>query len=143
MKDTVIKTFKLLVKAIQEGKWFEVVILILVLIGIIYLFYWLISVSQRWASGGKCSGCGDVGTITGRNGRIEVCPICRGLGKPYRQEDLRVSTKTKRSKKEVETDFSQRILCSDGNCTGVINGQGVCNICGKPHTTKSMKKGTA
>ena len=28
--------------------------------------------------------------------------------------------------------FSGRILCSDGNCTGIINERGVCNICGKP-----------
>jgi len=32
-----------------------------------------------------------------------------------------------------ETDFSQRILCSDGNCIGVINEDGTCNICGKPY----------
>ena len=34
---------------------------------------------------------------------------------------------------ERETDFSERILCSDGNCIGVINERGVCNICGKPY----------
>jgi len=33
--------------------------------------------------------------------------------------------------KEAEIDFSQRVLCSDGNCIGVINEQGVCNTCGK------------
>ena len=31
-----------------------------------------------------------------------------------------------------ETDFPERILCSDGNCIGIINERGVCNICGKP-----------
>ncbi len=36
--------------------------------------------------------------------------------------------------KEEETDFSDRRLCSDGNCIGVINEQGVCNICGKPYS---------
>lgn len=30
-------------------------------------------------------------------------------------------------------DFSKRILCSDGNCIGVINEQGVCSECGKPY----------
>ena len=30
-------------------------------------------------------------------------------------------------------DFSNRVLCSDGNCIGVINAQGVCNECGKPY----------
>ena len=34
---------------------------------------------------------------------------------------------------EGEIDFSQRILCSDGNCIGVINEKGVCNVCGKPN----------
>jgi len=29
-------------------------------------------------------------------------------------------------------DFSGRILCSDGTCTGIINERGFCNICGKP-----------
>jgi hypothetical protein len=29
-------------------------------------------------------------------------------------------------------DFSERILCSDGTCTGIINEKGFCNICGKP-----------
>jgi hypothetical protein len=33
-----------------------------------------------------------------------------------------------------ETDFSERLLCSDGNCIGVINEQGICNICKKPYT---------
>ncbi len=31
-------------------------------------------------------------------------------------------------------DFSQRILCSDGNCIGVVNKQGFCKVCGKPYT---------
>jgi hypothetical protein len=33
-----------------------------------------------------------------------------------------------------EIDFSERTLCSDGNCIGVINKNGVCNECGKPYT---------
>jgi hypothetical protein len=33
-----------------------------------------------------------------------------------------------------ESDFSKRILCSDGNCIGVVNEQGVCKVCGKPYT---------
>ena len=30
-------------------------------------------------------------------------------------------------------DFSQRILCSDGSCVGIINEEGICNICRKPY----------
>lgn len=32
------------------------------------------------------------------------------------------------------TDFSERTLCSDGTCIGVINEKGVCSECGKPYT---------
>ncbi|MGQ9695448.1 MAG: double zinc ribbon domain-containing protein [Thermodesulfobacteriota bacterium] len=34
---------------------------------------------------------------------------------------------------EEEIDFSKRILCSDGNCIGVINEKGICKVCGKPY----------
>jgi hypothetical protein len=37
-------------------------------------------------------------------------------------------------REEVEVNFSERKLCSDGNCIGIINEQGVCNVCGKPYT---------
>jgi hypothetical protein len=37
-------------------------------------------------------------------------------------------------RREEESDFSDRKLCSDGNCIGVVNEQGVCNICGRPYT---------
>jgi hypothetical protein len=47
---------------------------------------------------------------------------------------LESSPKGRKRKKEGEADFSKRILCSDGNCIGVINEHGVCNICGKPYT---------
>jgi len=33
-----------------------------------------------------------------------------------------------------ETDFSKRVLCSDGACIGVINEEGICKVCGKPYT---------
>jgi hypothetical protein len=33
-----------------------------------------------------------------------------------------------------DADFSERTLCSDGNCIGVINEKGICNECGKPYT---------
>ncbi len=32
------------------------------------------------------------------------------------------------------TDFDNRILCSDGACIGVINEHGICKVCGKPYT---------
>ena len=33
-----------------------------------------------------------------------------------------------------ESDFSKRVLCSDGTCIGVINEEGICKVCGKPYT---------
>jgi len=30
------------------------------------------------------------------------------------------------------SELSERISCSDGTCTGIINEKGFCNICGKP-----------
>jgi predicted amidophosphoribosyltransferase len=33
-----------------------------------------------------------------------------------------------------DADFSERILCSDGTCIGVINEKGICSECGKPYT---------
>jgi hypothetical protein len=39
-----------------------------------------------------------------------------------------------KTKREEQTDFSERILCSDGNCIGVINENGICGVCGKPYT---------
>ena len=35
---------------------------------------------------------------------------------------------------ETPVDWEGRRLCSDGNCIGVINEQGVCSICGKAYT---------
>ncbi|MCX8117258.1 MAG: hypothetical protein N3G78_04905 [Desulfobacterota bacterium] len=29
----------------------------------------------------------------------------------------------------------ERVLCSDGTCIGIINEDGICNICGKPLST--------
>jgi hypothetical protein len=36
--------------------------------------------------------------------------------------------------KHQEIDVSQRILCSDGSCIGIINEEGICNICKKPYS---------
>jgi len=33
-----------------------------------------------------------------------------------------------------DDDWDKRVLCSDGNCIGVIGPDGRCKECGKPHT---------
>jgi predicted amidophosphoribosyltransferase len=35
-------------------------------------------------------------------------------------------------------DLSNRILCSDGTCIGVIDEKGFCRECGKPYTPESQ-----
>ena len=37
-----------------------------------------------------------------------------------------------------ETDFSDRKLCSDGTCIGVINEKGMCSVCGKPYSGEAV-----
>lgn len=32
-----------------------------------------------------------------------------------------------------DDEWEQRILCSDGNCIGVVGADGRCNVCGKPY----------
>lgn len=39
---------------------------------------------------------------------------------------------------EEDIDLSRRILCSDGNCIGVVNEEGVCKVCGKPYTGEPL-----
>jgi hypothetical protein len=63
--------------------------------------------------------------------------ICESCG----AENLRESSYCCRCAMEIlaeETpiDWESRRLCSDGTCIGVINERGVCNICGKPYSSK-------
>ena len=37
----------------------------------------------------------------------------------------------KRSKKDDPYDLDSRVLCSDGNCIGIIDDNGCCTECGK------------
>ena len=53
----------------------------------------------------------------------EESHFCCNCGKPVRKEE----------RVEKEMDLSERILCRDGNCIGVINERGMCNVCGKPY----------
>lgn len=77
----------------------------------------------------RCPSCG-------RN--IAVDPLKAFLSRRMKgypinkEESIRKHFEDKREK-EVETDFSQRVPCSDGNCIGIINEQGVCGTCGKPY----------
>jgi hypothetical protein len=37
------------------------------------------------------------------------------------------------NKKKIDIEWENRILCSDGNCIGVIGTDGRCKVCGRPH----------
>ena len=63
--------------------------------------------------------------------------LCSECGREVPEKSLYCCWCGKTIKVRVEAkeiDFSQRILCSDGNCIGTMNEKGVCNICGKPYT---------
>ncbi|MHB8110592.1 MAG: hypothetical protein ACYDHW_11230 [Syntrophorhabdaceae bacterium] len=36
-----------------------------------------------------------------------------------------------------DDNFADRILCSDGNCIGVLDEKGICKVCKKPYTPES------
>ena len=69
---------------------------------------------------------------------VMVCPGCGGESPEGSLYCCRCGGPVKaEKKKEVAKgtdDFSDRVLCSDGTCVGVINEKGVCSICGRPYT---------
>jgi hypothetical protein len=78
-------------------------------------------------------------------GRIGIrCPKCdyqfpTSLCESCGAENLRESSYCCRCgaelvEEETPIDWEGRRLCSDGMCIGVINEQGVCNVCGKAYT---------
>jgi hypothetical protein len=88
----------------------------------------------------RCPQCGKVIAVdplkTVFSRKMKGYPISKKLTK-----DLWSSPKEKKMEEEEgEADSSNRILCSDGNCIGVINERGVCNVCGKPYVKKTMEK---
>ncbi len=69
---------------------------------------------------------------------VQTCPGCGGeclQGSLYCCKCGSALKVEPKKEPVIETDdISARTLCSDGNCIGVINEKGVCNICGKPYT---------
>jgi hypothetical protein len=80
----------------------------------------------------KCPHCGqDLATNTCSACKTEILPesvYCHRCG-------VRVGSAVPASAPgdEEAVDFSSRLLCSDGNCIGVINEKGFCKVCGKPY----------
>jgi hypothetical protein len=72
----------------------------------------------------ECPECGEKSPLLGK--------FCCHCGSPFGNPD---ASKTDADSGETDDsiDFSERTLCSDGACIGVINARGVCNECGKPY----------
>ncbi len=68
----------------------------------------------------RCERCGEVILRLG-----SFCYKCGAEIKPAAKEA---------EEESEELDFSNRILCSDGACIGVVNEEGLCKVCGKPYT---------
>jgi len=79
----------------------------------------------RDVEGIVCMGCGQTIMQLG-----PYCYLC-GQGMEDRREAIGEEYGS-----DGETDFSGRILCSDGACIGVVEN-GVCKICGKPYVPES------
>lgn len=73
-------------------------------------------------------------------GHIKKCPVCaetikleaikcRFCGEKFDPNDVAKQVAEFKSK----DSFENRILCSDGNCIGIIGPDGKCKECGKPY----------
>ena len=78
--------------------------------------------------------CGRCGTSI-----VELGPFCYDCGHEL-QKKADTTEGTDGSSREDSPDaidFSNRILCSDGACIGVVSEQGICKVCGKPYVPES------
>ena len=73
--------------------------------------------------GRKCSSCGS--EVLGESLFCHRCGI---------RLDSPQTDPTPQGQEDDGIDFSKRILCSDGNCIGVINEKGFCKVCGKAYS---------
>lgn len=84
-----------------------------------------------------CEKCGgETETITcGRCGGtiMKLGPFCYLCGQKHTEAETTTAVDTG----GPIDDFSERVLCSDGACIGVIGENGVCKVCGKPYTPES------
>jgi len=69
-----------------------------------------------------CSHCGGV--------MMKLGPFCYLCGQKCDEADAETTTLHEEGN---TVDFTERVLCSDGACIGVINEKGVCKECGKPY----------
>jgi hypothetical protein len=76
----------------------------------------------------KCgSDCEGISCVSCGQTILRMGPYCYLCGSPIAEK----------LENEEGTDFSDRILCSDGTCIGVINEEGICKVCGKAYVPES------
>ncbi len=67
----------------------------------------------------------------------QTCRVCEKETPLYGRYCCHCGAALPEEKKDLESqngnDLSDRILCSDGTCIGVINKDGICSECGKPY----------
>ncbi len=68
----------------------------------------------------------------GKEWEMTECPECGGATPPDSAYCCRCGADL--GSAEEASDLTDRILCSDGACIGVINERGVCGVCGLPYT---------
>lgn len=84
------------------------------------------------------------GTCIGLIGPDRRCKICGALAQPKTKTQPKdtetasnLSFKTPVEEKSGPVNLKDRILCSDGNCIGVIGENGLCKVCQKPYNGES------
>jgi hypothetical protein len=67
-------------------------------------------------------------------GLMDTGPYCGYCGRRLEAEpaDATDSEAEADNADTVDPDWDSRVLCSDGNCIGVIGADGRCKVCGKP-----------
>ena len=105
-----------------------------------------------WKSRKLCSDESCIGVI-GPDGRCKECGISGNGQQPLPAEEIESPDRTEETADtfdppsgeteddvgesddvvgESDDDWKNRILCSDGNCIGIIGSNGRCRECGKP-----------
>jgi hypothetical protein len=81
----------------------------------------------------QCEKCGDeILTLVCPDCKatvVQLGPFCYHCGAPLAPPEQK--------EEGDEADLAKRLLCSDGNCIGVINEEGLCKVCGKPYAADS------